>query len=209
MQIIQSRAGRILSTKDYKLNLGNVIKEFESWDFKIIQVDNKELAQTLTKFVEVGSTIHKLTPDELTIVANIKGKYTNKEEKLVHEVDGSKILNTVAGLMVNGTKFLDAVIYLGMDKSRRPKPAPSDMDGKEDDELDLPTYDDLAKLTTYVFVTFFYILIRAYPPIDIGDYKGQPMPKFITSILGVTEPIAEIVDYIASFDLQKLDPSWV
>ncbi|POS82290.1 hypothetical protein EPUL_006584 [Erysiphe pulchra] len=208
---VQSRNEQLaqLSSNDYKLNFDNVIKEVNSWDFKVIQIDSVKLSQTLTKFIEVGSIIHKLTPDELTIVANHKGKYTNKEEQLVEKVDNSIIPKTIAGLMANGTKFLDAVIYLSMELSRRPNPSPTDMEPDDEGNIDLPTYDDLVKLTTYMFVVFFYILIRAHSPSDTGDYKGQPMPKFITTILGVHDAIGDIVDYLASFDLQKIDPSWV
>ncbi|POS81820.1 hypothetical protein EPUL_006668, partial [Erysiphe pulchra] len=197
-----------LSNDSYKLNFDNVIKELNSWDFKLIQVDSKKLANSLARFIEVGSIIHKLTPDELTIVANLKGKYDNKEETLVEKIGDSIIPNTVSGLMANGTKFLDAVIYLSMEKSKRPTPTPTDME-PNDDVLDLPTYNDLVKLTTYMFVIFFYVLIRAHSPSDSGDYKGQPMPKFITTILGVHNPIGDIVDYVASFDLQKIVPAWV
>ncbi|POS83810.1 hypothetical protein EPUL_004103 [Erysiphe pulchra] len=208
---VQSRSEQLaqLSSNDYKLNFENVIKEVNSWDFKVIQIDSVQLSQTLTKFIEVGSIIHKLTPDELTVVANHKGKYANKEEQLVEKVDNSIIPKTIAGLMANGTKFLDAVIYLSMEPSRRPKPSPTDMEPDDEGNIELPTYDDLVKLTTYMFVVFFYILIRAHSPSDTGDYKGQPMPKFITTILGVHDSIGDIIDYLASFDLQKIDPSWV
>ncbi|POS82076.1 hypothetical protein EPUL_006619 [Erysiphe pulchra] len=197
-----------LSSDSYKLNFSNVIKELNGWDFKVIQMNSTKLAASLTQFVEVGSIIHKLTPDDLTIVANLKGKYDNKEETLVDKVDDAIIPRTAAGLMANGTKFLDAIIYLSMDISKRPKPTPTDMEPNEDDILDLSTYDDSVKLTTYMFVIFFYILIRARLPADNGDYN-LPMPKFITTILDVHDPIGDIVDYIASFDIQKIDPAWV
>ncbi|POS85298.1 hypothetical protein EPUL_002789 [Erysiphe pulchra] len=166
--------------------------ELEQWDLKIIQIDNKYLAKKISKFIAVGSTVHKLTSDELTIVANMKGKYINKEEKLIHNNGGMTVPDTVTGLMANGTKFLDAIIYLDLEPNRRPKPSPSDMHGNDDEELKIPTYDDLSKLITYIFVVFFYVLIRAHVPSKNKDNKGQPMPKFITLFLGVTDPIADI-----------------
>ncbi|RKF65594.1 hypothetical protein OnM2_005017 [Erysiphe neolycopersici] len=169
-------------------------------DFGVIQVDSKYIGQLLGKFVAIGSIIHKLTPNDLTIFANLDGDYPNKESKNVHDNDGKSVPNTIDGLLANGTKFFDAVVYLGIAKNRRPKPVITQR---------VPTYVDMSKLATYLFAAFFYVLIRARPPSDCDAYRNQPMPRFITTVIKCKATSSQIIEYLSSFDLIKLGPKWV
>ncbi|RKF65288.1 hypothetical protein OnM2_010022, partial [Erysiphe neolycopersici] len=67
----------------------------------------------------------------------------------------------------------------------------------------------MPKLTTYIFVAYFFVIIRAHPPSDSGIYANLPMPNFIKNIMNCKASIAEVSDYISSFDLIKLSPEWV
>ncbi|RKF55905.1 hypothetical protein OnM2_086047 [Erysiphe neolycopersici] len=176
-------------------------------DFK--DSNSKALVHVLQKFVAVGSLVHKLTPDELKIIASFDGNYPNKEEKKVTIIDGKKVPNSVEGLLANGTKFFDAVVYLGMEVERRPKPIDIQFEKAKDGSIEIPTYDDMAKLTTYIFVAFFFIVIRAHPSSDSGVYVNQPMPNLIRNIMNCKASISEISDYISTFDLINLSPGWV
>lgn len=139
---------RLAGAEDKPLDFSNVIREVNKINFKIITVKGRELPKILTKFVAIGSIIHKLSPDDLTIVANMDGPYDGKEVKDTHLNDGKNVPNTLLGLLANGTKFFDAVIYLGMEPSRRSKPSVLELKATDDEMIEVPTYDDLTKLTT-------------------------------------------------------------
>lgn len=96
-----------------------------------------------------------------------------------------------------------------MEPSRRPKPSTLELQTAENETIEVPTYDVLTKLTTYLFIVYFFNLIRDHPPSDNIAYTNQPMPKFISTVMGCKDSIFEITDYLASFDLMKLNPLWV
>ncbi|RKF62101.1 hypothetical protein OnM2_036073 [Erysiphe neolycopersici] len=164
-------------------------------DLKVIHINSKDLDNVLQKFVAVWSLVHKSTPDELTIIANFDGNYPNEEEKKVTIVDGKE--------------FFDAVVYLGMEVERRPKPIDIRFEKAKNGSIEILKYDDMAYLTTYIFNAFFFIVIRAHPPSDSGVYANQPMPNFIRNIMNCKASISEISDYVSAFDLIKLSPEWV
>ncbi|RKF65353.1 hypothetical protein OnM2_009026, partial [Erysiphe neolycopersici] len=161
---------RTLKTSNHVVDFSNVIKEINKMDFGIIDIDSKALAASLSKFVAVGSLIHKLTPDDITVIANLDGNYPHKETKNVTEVDGRKVPNTIRGLLANGTKFFDALVYLSMEDEIRPKPVFLEFEKASDGTIEIPTYDDMAKLTTFIFVAYFFVVIRAHAPSDSGIY---------------------------------------
>ncbi|KAI6249191.1 hypothetical protein HI914_02550 [Erysiphe necator] len=171
---------RSTGASDHVVRFDHLIKEIAKWDFNVIQIDT-----------------------------NMDGDYEGKESLDIHENDGKTVPNTLLGLLANGTKFFDAVVYIGMEESRRPKAIKLELSATGDGPLSFPTYDDVSKLTTYIFVVYFYIVIRAHPPSDNGAYQNQPMPKFITTVMNCRESIFEIANYLASFDLIKLNPVWV
>ncbi|RKF60247.1 hypothetical protein OnM2_052075 [Erysiphe neolycopersici] len=183
---------RVLKTADHIVGFKNVIREINNMDFKVININ-----------------MQKLTPDDKTVIANLDGKYPNKEEKDVTLVDGKIVPNTVQGLLANGTKFFDAIVYHGIDEERRPKPIEIQFEKADDGTIEIPTYDDMAKLTTYIFVAYFFVVIRAHAPSDSGIYANQPMPNFISNIMNCRATISEVSEYISSFDLIKLSPEWV
>ncbi|KHJ30816.1 hypothetical protein EV44_g3211 [Erysiphe necator] len=69
---------RSTGTNDHIVRFDHLIKEIEQWDFKVVQIDSESLEQFLGKFVEIGSIVHKLSPDDLTIIANMDGDYDGK-----------------------------------------------------------------------------------------------------------------------------------
>ncbi|RKF57809.1 hypothetical protein OnM2_071064 [Erysiphe neolycopersici] len=184
---------RVLKTSDHVVDFKNVIREINKMDFGIINIDSKALANSLSKFVAVGSLVHKLTSDDITVISNLDGDYPHKETKDVTEVDGKIVPNTIRGLLANGTKFFDAIVYLSIDDERKPKPVFLQFEKAGDGTIEIPTYDDMAKLTTFIFVAYFYVVIRAHPPSDSGVYATQPMPNFITNIMNFRSTIAEFI----------------
>lgn len=96
-----------------------------------------------------------------------------------------------------------------MEHNRRLQPSTTQLEVLDERSIEVPIYDDMSKLTTYIFVAFFYVLIVAHAPSDIGAYKNQPMPKFITTVMGCQCTTYEVTEYLASFDLIKLKLEWV
>lgn len=111
------------STDDHVVNFKNLLEEVNDMDFKVIQINSERLGQLLGNFVASGSLTHKLTPDDLTIVANLDGMYPNKEVNKVRVIDDKTVPDTMSGLLANGTKLFDAILYLGMEHNRRPTPS--------------------------------------------------------------------------------------
>lgn len=163
---------KLAGAADQIVRFDDLIKEIENLDFHVIQIDSASLGRFLSKFIAIGSIVHKLSPDDLTIIANLKGNYDGKETANTHQTDGKTVPNTLLGLLANRTKFFDAVVYLGMEHSRRPKPIELKLNTENDEPLNFPTYDDMSKLTSYIFIMYFYIIIRAHPPIDNNAYQN-------------------------------------
>ncbi|POS81895.1 hypothetical protein EPUL_006525, partial [Erysiphe pulchra] len=183
--------------------------ELSQWNLKDIIVDYESLGNALRPFVLSGSKVHRLVPEDLNVYANTSGIYENKEITKIIKINGLEVPTTMMGLMANGTKFFDAWIWLSMNPNLRPAPIKLPYTNKPDEKVELSTYDDMGMLTTYIFIAYFFILIRAHPPTQLDAYHKQPMPKFISTILGTTATAVEVAMYLASFELIKLNNEWV
>ncbi|KAI6249542.1 hypothetical protein HI914_02090 [Erysiphe necator] len=193
---------------NYVVTFDHLIEEVNNIVFKIVEVDYESLGRDLGKFVAIGSVIQKLYPDDLTIVANMDGDYKGKEMENLHLNNGKEVPNNLLGLLANGTKYFDAFVYLGMEPTRRPKPVSLELQKTQDGKIVVPTYNDMTKLAKYLIIVLFYILIRGHPPSVTEAYVNQPMPKFMTTVLGCRDNIFDITDYLASFYSVKMDPKW-
>ncbi|KAJ5530567.1 hypothetical protein N7527_003960 [Penicillium freii] len=105
--------------------------------------------------------------------------------------------------------FFDDAIYLSLPEGDRPTPHKHPVPSGSRGTQKIPRYNDLTKITKFIYAISLYIMIRAHPPVLSCDYKDPPMPKFISTILGITENQTQISEYIASLPLQNLDPVWV
>lgn len=197
-------------------NITTLVNELSGFNKDIVKQDPETLAQLLQGFINDGSQLHTLHIGEITVFANpqnevggVKVEIEGIELNNVTTIGDLKVSNTVSGLLAAGAKFFDAVIYLSLSAELRPPPhehAPSKDPAKVGK---YPLYNDLPRITQYVFSMYFYIMIRAHAPSSIADYKLQPMPKFITSVLGVEEAASSMAEYLASFPLQNLNLAWV
>ncbi|TQS34143.1 hypothetical protein Golomagni_05487 [Golovinomyces magnicellulatus] len=192
-----------------EMDLTKVIEEVESWNLGVVRQDPIEFANLVTKFIHAGSKSHILTTDDIIVYAYPKDvditKYTGTFKTIKHY----HIPTNLTGLMNLGAKYLDAKLYISLPEDLRPPPKLLEMSTKDTEGIKITVYNDFSRLKMYMYVFYFYMLIRAHPPSSTGIYAEQPMPKFIRSVLKVEESPGEIADYLAEFPLAKLDPSWI
>lgn len=197
-------------------NVDEVLPETDKVNFSTIEFDVKNLALIFNRFINEGSRVHRLAVGDLTVYANPKGEFTDIEKDATYEVeltDKAKTKLTVAktlkGLMACGTKFLDAIVWLGLESKDRPMPMMHPMMKNEDKTAAYSTYNNPSKLANYMFYYYFYLLTRAHPPGIASSGSNEPVPKFLSGVLGIRDAPSEVADYLASFELQKINPAWI
>ncbi|KAG5963027.1 hypothetical protein E4U57_006530 [Claviceps arundinis] len=156
-------------------------------DFGIVHVDPKAVALMLQPFLDRGS---KLT-DEVTVddISTRVLSVPDKPEKA-----------TLKDLLAIGMKYFDAVVWLSAkDKSGHPLRADPTM--KTDD---IPSNDDVAKS---IFYCYFMLLTQAkYPP---DDHVIKKIPRFLTILMGMNKEPSFYVSKICTFELRRMNPSWI
>jgi hypothetical protein len=191
------------------MEIGAVLTEVRDLNTDLIRQVPAAFANLLQQLVHDGSQVHLLSKSDLVVYANTEDDYAGKEEHQVQLFDKRPVPTTLKGLMANGVKFLDAVIWLSLRDQDRPGPKERPMRKDPKSRYEWPVHNDVGRITKFIFVVYFFIMIRGHAPTDTGDYKDQPMPKFISNVLGISEPTREIAEYLADFPLNNMDPSWV
>jgi len=191
------------------LDPSNILAELAGFNNDKVQQDPEVYAKILQAFVNEGSQLHNLHVDDITVFFNPSGDVADVEKDNVRTIDGKKVANTVSGLLAAGAKFFDAVLYLSLPEDRRPQPSNHQEPKKSGQIIKFPLYNDVGLITQYIFSMYFFIMIRAHPPSNLADYKAQPMPKFISAVLGIEQAAAAMAEYLASFSLSNLNPAWV
>jgi hypothetical protein len=170
----------------------------------------------LERFIRMGSQTHILARSQLRVYHNVTGNYPGKEVTKIMRMpvgstdpDGVEVPTTISGLMANGTKFLDAIIWLALSDRMKPMPARPTITRRGDAEAVSAVYNDHARIAKYIFVVYFFIMIRGAPPHTAHGSQGDVVPKFISSVMSVAEKMNEVTSYLASFKLDDLDPTWV
>jgi hypothetical protein len=191
------------------VNINEVLRQVSALDIvDIVQVPEK-FADIFRSFVVAGSKLHRISKDEVTVFFIPDTMLTQFPEDERVQIIEKWIPKDIKGLLRCGAKFLDAVIYLSLAEEDRPLPKSHPGTQKQKDVVKFALYNDPSKITKYLFFVYFYIMIRAHTPSEKPQYQNQPVPKFLSSILGITSKPGEVADYLASFDLTGLDPAWV
>lgn len=193
----------------YNLDFTRVIKELDSWNLGVIEQDPKLFANALQGYIVSGSKLHTLSRDDIIVFAELEMDYDGKSTDPTVIVGKQKVSTTVEGLMKGGAKFFDAMQYLKLPPDERPAPHihKRDQDGSEVSSFKV--FNDKMTLNKYLFAVYFYIVIHGRPPAPSGGNMDQPIPKLVSIVLNIEGYMNEIVDYLASFALNKLNPNWV
>ncbi|KAG6099838.1 hypothetical protein E4U30_005859 [Claviceps sp. LM220 group G6] len=156
-------------------------------NFGIVHVDPKEVALILQSFVDRGS---KLT-DEVT-VDDISTRVLSVPDKPEQA--------TLKDLLAIGMKYFDAVVWLSAkDKSGHPLKADPTM--KTDD---IPSTTEVSES---IFYCYFVLLTQArYPP---DDHEIKQLPHFLRILMGMNKEPSYYVSKICTFELRRMNPSWI
>jgi len=131
-----------------------------------------------------------------------------KEETNTTEIDKKHIANTLSGLLAAGSKFMDSVFWLAMPAAERPKPKDHPLP-PSGTPVKFSVYNNHQDIARCMFFYFFYILTRARAPSSASARSAEPVPQFLHKVLGIAKGESEVADYLASFSLENIDPSWV
>lgn len=183
--------------------------ELQSFDFGLVNQDPSYIADCLQKFVEVGSRLHSINVSDLVVFYHVSATPVYEVDSSGNKVEVLEIGTTIKELLLDGAKFFDALFWLSLPVDDRPTPLRHPAPSKGHREIKFPRYDNPGTIAKNIFVLFFYILIRGHAPSDTGANKGQPMPKFISGVLGYKESADAVGEYLASFGLAQMEPGWV
>jgi len=185
-----------------KLNGSGLLNAVAKIRTNVIEQNPTLLAKALEGFVIEGSKRHKINKEDLTVEVfnSHKDQFTK---------NGAKLDDLMLLLLKGGTCFFDAWLYLGMEKATRPEVTYID-DPEDSSAMDGPgAKGDPSKITSYVFFVYFYIMVRGHAPSLGNAYDGQNVPAFLKSVLAIGDNPKVVARYLASFDLNKMDPAWV
>lgn len=155
---------------------------------KSISYSSSELASKLAPFINHGSKKSIVSPDDLTIV-----------KKSSDAVPGTM---NFAWLFANGNKFFDCLFFMSLNDGDRP-PIVSVPDGN----ILAPV--SAQEVASALFYQYFFIITRGSTSSDTQATIGSSVPKFLNAVMGLTQAPDYYSDQLASFDLKKIDPSWV
>lgn len=104
--------------------------------------------------------------------------------------------------MSYGTKFFDAVYYFAMDEAIRPL-ASGPMVGTP------PIDAVVSKTKERLLWTALFLMLRGSYPEGQGQNLGKDIPSFLVNICGMNEAPGITAAGLASFELKKINPSWI
>jgi len=193
-----------MSTTDFT----TVIAEVQRISFGRLDIDPSSFALVLQKYVHEGSKRHRLSRDDIEVFFNIADDFEGKEATNVQDFKGLTVAKTLPGLLAAGAKFMDAVFWLAIPEGDRPQPKehPAPKAGTKQTFGTYKSHQDIARC---MFFYFFYILTRARAPMQATGKGAEPVPQFLSKVLGISKGESEVADYLSSFSLENIDPSWV
>lgn len=159
-----------------------------------IVVDPNTMGKTLQEWVHAGSQLHVISPSELTV------KYANAD------FDSSV---EIKELLRYGTKVFDAIYAVAHLAAEGGELKDTDIKFEQTDDPGEPLNVNL--VAQDLFVNYFYLLTRAQP---VGYQKTDevgksPHAKFICEVMGIVDSPDVIKGRLATFELKKMDNSWI
>jgi hypothetical protein len=157
-------------------------------DFKVIDIDPKQVAEGLQLYLERGSKLTGVSLDDI--------------DRSVMAVPTDPKKSTLAELIGLGMKLFDAIVWLS---AGRPSnyPLQADVSKKADS---IPSLHDIARS---VFYTYFFLVTQARYPVKTGGVDPPAVANFLRVVMGMDEPQGNYIGKICSFSPQKFDPAWV
>lgn len=156
--------------------------------FPNVQFDYAQLGAALQGFVNSGSQLGAIGIDQLTLISR-------------HDLGGQGF-TTVAQAIGEGTKLFDALAYFSVPGNQRPEIVHIPLNEGETDP-------GVGEISSAVFYVFIWTLIRGRAPSSAADADNGPIPNFLQNVMGLTNHAREYSAILASFDLARLNPSWV
>ncbi|KAI0999883.1 hypothetical protein K3495_g8314 [Podosphaera aphanis] len=194
----------------------NVSTELSNVDLGILIQDPEAHGKLLDRFISSGSQVHKLVPGDIRVYISPEEIVPIEDQSKHLKVEGGYLGTTINQLLAGGACFFDAFLYLSLKPEKRPPPHMHArvLDDESETEGSSGSYkftlkNDWEVITEYLFVIYFYILLRAHAPSELPAYVNQPMPPFLKTTLGIKTNAVQIANYMSSFDLIKMNPAWV
>jgi hypothetical protein len=183
--------------------------ELDGIDFGVVETTPEILAGYFETYVHFGSKRYTLSRSELNVFHLPAFEFKGKDDITTENVNGVSVPLTLSDHLALGTKFLDAVLYMHLGSALRP-PTKDIMQPKGiNKNVSLPTFSNHTTIARYMFFYYFYILTRARAPERDASGEVQKVPRFLNGVLSISASASEVASYLASFDLNNLDPAWV
>lgn len=157
-------------------------------NFGIVNFNATDLAAALSPFITAGDGGNKIAISDLNVIART-APLNNRFTDLTQAIQA-------------GTRLFDALAYFSLAETERPDIEISPLAETEED----PSLLDIGR---GVYYTFMYILLRGHAPSIVQEGDTQPVPQFLTNVMAMTEFPSRYVRSISSFDLNRLDHTWI
>ncbi|RKF71443.1 hypothetical protein GcM3_102024 [Golovinomyces cichoracearum] len=124
------------SPVSYAMNYDKVISEVKSWDLGIIDQNPERFAKLVSNYITIGSHLHPPSAEDIVIYTTHHNQKRKNSPDYEKDRFGTIVAKTIDGLMRDGANYLDASIYVSLDKQLRPKAImkEKDIDAKEPNE---------------------------------------------------------------------------
>jgi hypothetical protein len=156
--------------------------------FQIIHIDPEPVAKAFQAYLDTGS---KLTGVDLNDISTA-----------VASMPTNPATVTLSELISLGMRLFDAVVWL---TANRPTSHPLAIDPAMTKDK-IPSTHEVARS---VFYCYFMLLVQARYPSGLNTPDRPRIPKFLTTLMGMTKDQSEYVKTVCTFEPSKFDPKWV
>lgn len=173
-------------------HLANVTLTGATFDY--IRFSPSTFAELVNEFISAGSQRGRISQTDLTVFL----VPTAEEEAATPEGEPAALDQanvTLRRLLNAGTRIFDALLYLALPPEERFLPA------VPDEGMVVPT--DVA-IASALFFVYFNLLTQARTPA-----QGVTIAHFLTGVMGLNEPAEDYIARVASFDLTRMNHSWI
>ncbi|TQS33995.1 hypothetical protein Golomagni_05641 [Golovinomyces magnicellulatus] len=148
-------------------------------DFGIIDIDTSTVGRILTAYCHRGSRLVRVDISSIDI---------SSIDCTVTTLPPPGVTIDLPWLLQHGMKFFDAIFWLSASTAKRPPLSAAP------DSRTVPVLSH-AELSKAIFYIYFFLLTQAKYPSQAA--QNQPIPSFLRTILGLTEPPSSYVPEMA------------
>jgi len=156
------------------------------WPSVVIRLDIERLGNHIHQLIVNRGQLRNVLPTDLTVYA----------------VNGNAAPVDVSQAVSTGTKFFDAVYYLSCPDMQRPALHPPLNDLISPEVRRANTVDNLLWCA-------LFLMLRGGYGLSTGKTTGTDIPNFLKSICSMNVSPKENSDALASFDINKVPPTWI